>query len=372
MKAAQDYSKRILLAVSGMSPQIVTETLYSLAIAQETPFIPTEIHLITTKAGLREAKLRLLHPKTGMFFALCNDYQLSNIQFSEKNIYIIEDVEGQPLEDIKTPQQNEAAADFITDIVGRLTHDNEAALHVSIAGGRKTMGYYLGYALSLYGRMQDRLSHVLVTDHYEGLKDFFYPSVESQMIEDREGKALDAHEAKIMLAEIPFVRLRSGLPERLLNGKAGFSESVSFARQMEAEPSLCINHTQRRLRVNNIDIKLSDVNYVFYHWILERSLEGEQTFRIEGDEEYKQEYMQLYKQLLDEAKDHERINIVLSDGMPINWMSERKTAIKNSFEKALGKQAAKAYMIQSTGRNNKLSYFIGLNEDQLVFQSTEE
>ena len=29
------------------------------------------------------------------------------------------------------------------------------------------MGFYLGYALSLYGRTQDRLSHVLVSSPYE-------------------------------------------------------------------------------------------------------------------------------------------------------------------------------------------------------------
>jgi CRISPR-associated protein (TIGR02584 family) len=28
-------------------------------------------------------------------------------------------------------------------------------------GERKTMGFYVGYALSLFGRAQDRLSHVI-------------------------------------------------------------------------------------------------------------------------------------------------------------------------------------------------------------------
>ena len=368
MTAAQDYSKRILLAVSGMSPQIVTETLYSLAIAQEKTFVPTEIYLVTTKAGAIEAKLKLLHPKTGMFYALCHDYQLDNIKFTEDNIYIIEGADGQQLDDIKTPQQNEAAADFITEVVGRLTHDQDSALHVSIAGGRKTMGYYLGYALSLYGRAQDSLSHVLVTDRYEGLKDFFYPSPDSHVIEDRDGKALDAHEAEVMLAEIPFVRLRDGLPERLLNGKIGFSESVNFARQMEMEPSLRVDQVQRKLIVNGIEIKLSDVNYVFYLWILERSLNGEQTLRIEGNQPYAEEYMQRYEQILGEMKSKERICNALNQGMPSNWMSERKTAIQKGFESALGKQAAKSYVVQSTGRNNKLSYFIGLSEEQVVFQ----
>jgi CRISPR-associated protein (TIGR02584 family) len=50
------------------------------------------------------------------------------------------------------------------------------SLHVSIAGGRKTMGFYAGYALSLYGRAQDRMSHVLVDEKFEKGINFYYPS----------------------------------------------------------------------------------------------------------------------------------------------------------------------------------------------------
>jgi CRISPR-associated protein (TIGR02584 family) len=43
---------------------------------------------------------------------------------------------------------------------------------MSIAGGRKTMGFYAGYALSLYGRAQDRMSHVLVEESSKLLETF--------------------------------------------------------------------------------------------------------------------------------------------------------------------------------------------------------
>ena len=43
-----DFPRRILLAVSGLTPQIVTETLYALAVIQKPAWIPTEVHLITT------------------------------------------------------------------------------------------------------------------------------------------------------------------------------------------------------------------------------------------------------------------------------------------------------------------------------------
>ena len=50
--APHKYDKRILLVVTGMSPQIVTETLWALAVAQrDTPFVPTEIHVLSTREG---------------------------------------------------------------------------------------------------------------------------------------------------------------------------------------------------------------------------------------------------------------------------------------------------------------------------------
>ena len=43
MKNPSEYTKRILLAVSGLTPQIVTETIYALAMRVEDPFVPTEV-----------------------------------------------------------------------------------------------------------------------------------------------------------------------------------------------------------------------------------------------------------------------------------------------------------------------------------------
>lgn len=72
--------RRILLAVTGLTPQVVTETLYALATA-ETPFIPTEIHLVTTQTGAESARLNLLLPDTGWFHRLRADYRLPDIAF---------------------------------------------------------------------------------------------------------------------------------------------------------------------------------------------------------------------------------------------------------------------------------------------------
>lgn len=41
--APHTYPRRILVAVTGLSPQVVTETLYALAVAADLPFVPTDI-----------------------------------------------------------------------------------------------------------------------------------------------------------------------------------------------------------------------------------------------------------------------------------------------------------------------------------------
>ncbi|MBP8198387.1 MAG: TIGR02584 family CRISPR-associated protein, partial [Chromatiaceae bacterium] len=162
------YPRRILLAVTGLTPQVVTETLYALAVQRQPAFIPTEIHLLTTAEGAEAARLGLLSADPGWFHRLCRDYALPAMTFDASHIQVLRDVDGAPLEDIRTPADNQRAADTITETLRTLTADPDAALHVSIAGGRKTMGYYLGYALSLFARPQDRLSHVLVSAPFEG------------------------------------------------------------------------------------------------------------------------------------------------------------------------------------------------------------
>lgn len=135
------YSRRILLAVTGLSPQIVTETLFAL-LQGESAFVPTEVRLITTREGAERARLALLSEEPGWFRRFCQDYALSGISFDETHIDILTDGNANPFEDIRNPEDNRRAADQICECLRVLTADPECALHVSLAGGRKTMGEY--------------------------------------------------------------------------------------------------------------------------------------------------------------------------------------------------------------------------------------
>ena len=176
------YPRRILLCVAGLSPQIVTETLYALTVIGEPRFVPTEIHLLTTAEGAERARLTLLSEEPGWFHRLRRDYGLPEIRFTLDTLHLLRAADGRPLNDIREVADNEALADAITAKVRELTTDPDSAVHASIAGGRKTMGFYLGYALSLFGRPQDRLSHVLVSSPFESNPNFFYPAPVERVI----------------------------------------------------------------------------------------------------------------------------------------------------------------------------------------------
>lgn len=210
MNANKDpiFPRRVLLCVTGLTPQVVTETLYALAVQSERPFAPTEIHVISTLMGATNARKSLLDPQQGHFYRLCRDYNLPEIAFAETSVHAIENTEGQPMHDIRTPEDNTYAADYILRFVRDLCMDESASVHVSIAGGRKSMGFFAGYALSLFGRRQDRISHVLVNEPFEFLADFFYPPAKPKTLTARDGHSVHTSDARIMLADIPFIRWR--------------------------------------------------------------------------------------------------------------------------------------------------------------------
>ena len=371
----EQFSKRVLISVTGLSPQVLTETLYGLAVANPTPFIPTEIHLVTTVEGAHRAELYLLHPESGKFGALCHEYDLPSIKFDRSNIHIITNKDGDNMEDIRTPAENEAAADFITQTLSSLTRDPEAAVHVSIAGGRKTMGYYLGYALSLFGRQQDRLSHVLVSEGYEGHPEFFYPTKKSSVIYTRGDKRpLETDKAEISLAEIPFIRIREDIPQRLLDGEAGFSETINLALKCDETPALLIDLVSKSIFVNDVIVKLDEVDLAFYCWVLDQTLEKEVQLSkpYEGDpnECYRDQFLSHYVQVKGEDKDIQKTEDSLKRGMDRSFFEQRISRIGTRLKDTLGKRLAEPFKITRRGPIGKSYYETGLSKEQV--QISEE
>jgi CRISPR-associated protein (TIGR02584 family) len=348
MNTPQDFPRRILLCVTGLSPQVVTETLYALAHATP-PFLPTEVHLVTTQEGAKLAKAALLHPDGGQFHALLADYpQLGAPRFDEENIHVITAPDGSELADIRTPEENASAADAITALVARLTSDAEAALHVSIAGGRKTMGFYLGYAFSLYARPQDRLSHVLVSAPFESHPEFFFPPARPRRLATRDGRHIDTAEAVVTLAEIPVVRLRHGLPEALARGEASFNATVAALQESFAPPRLSIDLSTRRVRCGVREVTLKPALLAWLAFWADTARQG-QPLR-HWREIAPAEFLDLYARVVGiDAEAYEKAARRLSSGMEQEFFEENNAKLEAALKKSLGPAAA-PYLLVRAGR----------------------
>lgn len=349
--APEDFERRILLAVTGGSPAILTETLYALTQTSLPAYLPTEIHIITTSGKFGyEANYKALIEEQRLK-QLCETYGIPIPAFDHSHIHRITNAQGEYLADITTASDNEAAADFISTKVRELTQDSDCSLHVSIAGGRKTMSYYMGYALSLYGRMQDRLSHVLVDESLIN-RDFFYPQ---------------PHETiEIMLGNVPFVRLRDGLgfAEELTQGKHTFNQAIALVQQQFAPTTVKLN--QQGWYCGNIEVQdPKPTRMAVYAWLLERHQCEEPPLRFNGDEPdktYADELLNMYERLYG-IKGIDKMEKALKKGMTADYLRPHISHCNKVLRNSL-KQAAKHYLIQTQEYSGYVEY--RLPEDMAI------
>ncbi|MCI6632020.1 MAG: CRISPR-associated ring nuclease Csm6 [Sutterella sp.] len=361
--------RRIFVSVTGMTPQVVTETLYALVTQDHA--VPTEIHLITTANGRNRALRDLLDSQTGQFHAFCRDYDLvGRIRFDDSMIHVICDANGHPLSDIRTQDDNTQAADLIVRLMQQFCSDSEASVHVSLAGGRKTMSFFVGYALSLFGRSQDRLSHVLVSEPYENNRDFFYPTQIPHTIFNHSGEALDAQSAKIALADIPFVRLRNGLPETLLTGKVGYSETVRVAQNRIVPPvSVSFDSEKRLVLCGMRPVRMSPCLFAMYLWLAIRCKEKAPAVRP-GTNAQAEEFLRVYKRIAGQTGDYDNAVAALRhDGDFLPYFQEKRSLIHRQIRAELGASSAVPYLIQSLVKRLDTRYTLKLSPKEITLPS---
>ncbi len=271
----------ILLAVTGMSPAVLTETVWALA-HEADPIIPSRVIVVTTQAGRRRIADDLFVPLAAfggrcawdaMRDALAAEgYDLTGkLRFGTTGddvrvLTATEAATGRSMElaDLRNRAENEATADFLLDQVRGITANPDTCLIASIAGGRKTMGALLYACMTLAGREGDRITHILVNEPFETLPGFFFPSQPGPPLPNRAGTHdyLPAS-AIIELADVPFVPIRNLFQRELGRAAGTFSTLVascrSEIRQRAAEDlRLELFFHRPTLRLNQTEMKLTE------------------------------------------------------------------------------------------------------------------
>lgn len=86
----------VLLAITGLNPQVVTETVFALSRESAAAF-PRSVHVLTTTEGADRARLTLLSDEPGWFRRLLRDYQLPSVAFDHAHIHVLRDNAGSDL-----------------------------------------------------------------------------------------------------------------------------------------------------------------------------------------------------------------------------------------------------------------------------------
>lgn len=263
--------KKVLAFVSGMSPAIITETIYALATSEEK-WVADEIYIYTTQTGKRQVEEQLLH--SGVYAEMCNTL---GIDSTKHNIEVVKYC-GEELDDIRTKEDNDNFANFIVSKIHNLCSKKNNQVYISLAGGRKTMSYYMGYSLSLFGREQDKLFHVLVSEPFDGgvAPNFYYPK--DANYSDRAGKQFNGKEAKLELAEIPFISLRNFIPEQF-EKNGNFNEYIqSVNTQLDKRnQTLAFDFENSSIICNGVAIRLERQELALYYHVAEALVNNDEA-----------------------------------------------------------------------------------------------
>ena len=223
-KCAIDSKKHVLVALSGMSPAVVTETVWALAFSQKTPVVPDEVVVLTTKTGGRKLRDMLLFDEEkdepsaqGPWGELKKQIAKSGLDVSGKLVLtgdLIKEFKGcdkKSLDDLVTREQNLQAANLMMQVIRDYTDDDDYVVHAQLAGGRKTMSALLFSCMCLLGRPGDHVYHVLVGPGYDNPRlqpPFIFPQkgvVHKGLGLDKKPIALKSTECKLNLFDLPYV-----------------------------------------------------------------------------------------------------------------------------------------------------------------------
>lgn len=277
----------ILVAVLGVSPAILTETLWCLA-HENPPIFPQKIIVFTTLRGRDSLKRYLfqqpelcrlrqtlheknLDPGEGWHFGMASDC-----------IRLFPSPDGScDLEDIANSLDSQAAADYLFRSLRDLTSDPKTRLIASLAGGRKTMGALLTSCMVLLGRRQDRLCHVLVNTPFDSphLQPPFYFPVEGRMhhLPGNE-EVFPSVEARVELTDIPFVRVRGWYEQEYRHAVPTYMSMVRKIQDLVPDPNQypCITIDMRlgTLAIDGRDAGLSPGEFALFITLEQRARKG--------------------------------------------------------------------------------------------------
>lgn len=268
----------VLVMLVGMSPAVVTETLWALATRTDhEPVIPDKLVLITTSTGREGIEQKLLAGAgrrgqlARMSQRLAETHQIQypvGLFQSGQGLEILCPHDGESVEaDAHAKEELDSMGQKIFQAVQEYTSQPDTSVIFSISGGRKSMSHLGGTAMTLLARRQDYMCHVLVrpawVERLTGGDAFFFPGHDLENLDQRQGESRSVSQAdiEIDLTDVPFLRIAAIEQVRDLSDAVvtqGFSQMVSIYNSeigRDGQYIIKINQSQRTVSVGGRDLK---------------------------------------------------------------------------------------------------------------------
>jgi len=368
--------RNILLAVVGLSPQVITETLF--AIHQQGRKVDV-IHIITTRSGKEMINAYLLSPKDGMYYHYLDEYGIdpASIAFGFDHIHTVKDNNGTEVLDIAGEEENEWLLKKCLELTFQLTNDPDTAVFFSIAGGRKTMSACLMVAAQFYGRPQDRIYHVLVSPGFENSRNFYYLPKVSVPIElkDSDGQPYvkETRYAEIKLVPIPFVSIRKQLSDTMLSEpKDPATLMLSLVRECPSFLTIDLTTATIDYKGHEIDIMPARLAlYTFFALEKKDCTKGiscracsDCYLSIQNILDRKEQIAKLYKDI---SRGRESVGMSETGilGLDAENFNSYKAKIRKDLERGFGLYSLPELAIESAGKRPDTKYGLRIDRDRI-------
>ena len=279
-------SEHLLIALVGLTPAVLTETVYALCQNKDEE-IPDRILIITTEQG-RKRLIESLFEQDGweellhrLKIEIGAETIKGKLRFGpvEDCIRLIPSLErDRNLTDIRTLEDNLAVGEFIMDTLRGPCENADVQITASLAGGRKTMGALLLSAMSLLGRFSDQLVHVLVDDPWDRIPGFLFPGCKGRFSHPNTKEPLDSSSARLTLAKVPFVPLRYIFKEEIGKFTGNYKHLIERLRRqaagIEIKTHIEIDLKRGRVKISDTIIPTSDKEFAFYATLAQRAADA--------------------------------------------------------------------------------------------------
>lgn len=264
--------KVILIAGMGNSPQVLTETVWELAHLKK-PLVPDEIVVLAAKNTTAKLRKVLLEGDAPVWRELIASLKKEGVSvdgklvFGSTSIRVIPDANGDEMQDLRTGEDNLRAADFMLQQIRQHTESPDTVVLVSIAGGRKTMSALLFSCMTLLGREDDKVFHVLMPPEFEGGVEppFYYPRKGVTHTALKTGKKFKGDKVRSELFEVPFVRMRGWYQEKFKSIPPSYQTLISKVQTVAPPavnyPEIEIDAANGTVKLNGSLVSLSKTNF---------------------------------------------------------------------------------------------------------------